>query len=188
MLTKREQILTVSTRLFRDKGYSASSMQDIASELEIKPASLYNHISAKQEILRELLSKGANLFIEGLSSIESSSLTSFQKLEKVINLHLRLSVEYSDLMAIMAVEWRHLDDDAKTSYIRNRDKYEEGVRGMLKSAIEEKSIIPIDPEIALFTILTTLQRLYAWYDRHQEVNIFDMEKHLITCLLGGIKS
>ena len=186
MLTKKEQILAASTYLFRDKGYSSTSMQDIADQLEIRPASLYNHITSKYEILEELLSRGAQLFLVGLKDISESSLSSHEKLEKIISLHVKLSIEYTDLMALMAVEWRHLGKVEKSIYVKLRDEYEEGVRSILKQVILEEAIAPVDPEIALFTILTTLQRLYSWYDRNKDVNIFDMEKHLKQSLLGGI--
>ena len=60
-------------------------MQDIANELGIKPASLYNHISSKQDILVELLSFGANLFVDGMKDIKQSQLNDLQKLEEIIN-------------------------------------------------------------------------------------------------------
>ena len=188
MLTKKEQIFIASTSLFRHKGYSATSMQDIANALKIKPASLYNHIASKHEILEALLSKGAELFLIGLQDIAGSSLSSFEKLEKIIALHVKLAIEHTDLMALMSVEWRHLEKHAKSIYVQQRDEYEEGVRGILRKSIADGTVEAVDPEIALFTILTTLQRLYAWYDRHKEVNIFDMEKYLKQSLLGGITS
>ena len=186
MLTKKEQILIASTSLFRHQGYSSTSMQDIASKLAIKPASLYNHIGSKHEILEELLNRGAQMFLAGLKDIAGSTLSSLEKLEKIISLHVKLAIEYTDLMALMAVEWRHLEKPSKSSYINRRDQYEEGVRAILKKAIADGSVATVDPEIALFTILTTLQRLYAWYDRHKEVNVFDMEKYLRQSLLEGI--
>ena len=63
--TKKSQILQAATTLFRKSGYAATSMQDIANVIGIKPASLYNHISSKQEILVELLLFGAQLFVDG---------------------------------------------------------------------------------------------------------------------------
>ena len=49
--TRKEEIIHVASQLFKDRGYSAVSMRDIAKELGIKAASLYNHIEGKQELL-----------------------------------------------------------------------------------------------------------------------------------------
>ncbi len=163
-------------------------MQDIAAELRIKAASLYNHIDSKQEMLRELLDRGANMFMKSMEGIKDSSLSSLEKIEKLISAHVQLATQHSDLMAIMVVEWRHLEGDAKTQYLGQREQYEEDFRNILKTAIAEGTLKPINIEIALFTILNTLQRLYAWHERHADVNVFDVEKQLMQCLLGGIKT
>ena len=47
---RKSEIINVSAKLFRQKGYSAVTMRDIATVLDIKAASLYNHIKSKQEI------------------------------------------------------------------------------------------------------------------------------------------
>ena len=48
---RKAEILSVAAKLFRERGYSAVSMRDLAQALDIKAASLYNHITSKQEIL-----------------------------------------------------------------------------------------------------------------------------------------
>lgn len=187
MISKREQILQTSTRLFRHKGYAATSMQDIAKDMGIKAASLYNHISSKQEILNELLNVGAELFLNGMNEVRSSSLAPMEKIEKLISLHVQLSIRHTDLMALMAVEWRHLDDASRSKHNGMRENYEADFRLILKEAREAGAIQSIDLDIALFSILTTLQRFYAWYDRHSDLNSLDIEKYLVQCLLGGIR-
>lgn len=187
-LSRKESIQRIGSNLFRKHGYAATSMQDIASEIGIKPASLYNHIKSKHEILAHLLMQGANLFVDGMEQIKSSSLKSIEKLERLIALHVQLSIEHTDLMALMMVEWRHLESPVKENYAALRDQYENNFRSILNMAIQEGDIQSVDTEIALFSILTTLQRFYSWYDKHAELNYLDLEKHLIQCLLGGIRS
>ena len=53
--TRKEEILRVAARLFKNKGYSAVTMRDLATDMGIKAASLYNHISSKQAILQEIV-------------------------------------------------------------------------------------------------------------------------------------
>ncbi|WP_185154482.1 TetR/AcrR family transcriptional regulator [Fulvivirga sp. M361] len=186
-LSRKESIQRIGSNLFRKHGYTTTSMQDIASEIGIKPASLYNHIKSKHEILVHLLMQGANLFVDGMQEIKSSSLRSIEKLERLIGLHVHLSVEHTDLMALMMVEWRHLENPEREQYAALRENYEANFRNILVQAMQEGDIREIDTEIALFSILTTLQRFYSWYDKHSDLNSLDLEKHLIQCLLGGIR-
>lgn len=179
--------MQAARHLFRHKGYVACSMQDIAGQLHIKAASLYNHIASKQEILQELLLNGGALFAQGMKEVKESSLPAMEKLERLIALHVKLSVQDTDLMALMMVEWRHLEADAMTRYKALRDDYENDFHAILAEAISDEKIQNVDVDIALFSMLTTLQRFYAWYDKQTSINSLDLEKHLIRCLLDGIR-
>ena len=52
--TKKQLILEAAARLFRDKGYAATSMRDLARAVDLKASSLYNHIGSKEEILQNI--------------------------------------------------------------------------------------------------------------------------------------
>ena len=187
-ITRREAILRSGSTLFREKGYTATSMQDIAGALGIKAASLYNHIKSKHDILSELLMEGAQLFTDGMFEIKSSSLKPITKIEKLIGLHVQLAIQRTDLMALMTVEWRHLEPNEKKEYVQLRTSYEDDFKQIMLAAKRNQEIIDIEIDIALFSMLTTLQRFYAWYDRHLSINALDLEKDLVQCLLGGIRT
>jgi hypothetical protein len=52
--SRREYILEEAATLFKERGYAATTMRDLAEKLDIKAASLYNHIASKEEILKEI--------------------------------------------------------------------------------------------------------------------------------------
>ena len=66
-ISRKEEIIRVASRLFYEKGYKTVSMRDIATAMNIKAASLYNHINGKQEILSEIILKLAEEFTVGKS-------------------------------------------------------------------------------------------------------------------------
>ena len=68
-LTRKEEILNVASRLFKERGYSAVTMRDLAFEMGIKAASLYNHITSKQQILAEIIMRIAQDFVQGIEAI-----------------------------------------------------------------------------------------------------------------------
>ena len=66
---RKTEITNIAAKLFKDKGYSAVTMRDIAQAMDIKAASLYNHISSKQEILVLIIIKIAEEFCSNIDEI-----------------------------------------------------------------------------------------------------------------------
>src|ERR1700729_1354032 len=70
--TKKEVIIEKASRLFREKGFGAASMRDLAEHVGVEAASLYNHIQSKSEILQAICFRVANEFLTNLEAVEAS--------------------------------------------------------------------------------------------------------------------
>lgn len=187
LMTKKQLIKEQSAQLFRKKGYKATPMRDIAKAVGMEAASLYNHIKSKQEILVELLMPIAESFSEGMKNINNSSLTSIEKLEKLIGLHVRLTVENPNAISLITGEWVHLENESLTKYSKLRDDYERDFKTLLEDCIQENYLHTVNIDIALFSILSTLHWLYSWYNKHPEISPVELEKQMVDCLLNGLK-
>jgi len=99
---QRARIVSATGRLFQHKGYHGTSMADIGKAVGLEKGSLYSHISAKQEVLRELVDSGATLFMEGIALIAASSDPAPLKVRQAQRMHLRASRPDRRLPARMA--------------------------------------------------------------------------------------
>ena len=185
-MTKKEIIKQHAAYLFRLKGYKATSMRDIAHEVGMEAASLYNHISNKQEILAELMMHIAELFTEGMENIQNSSLSPREKMERLIALHIRYTVEKPDAVEIITSEWVHLEEPHHKSYLLLRSAYEHNIQNIIETGIQEKQFAKVDTQIAAFSILSTLRWLYSWHHQQESINPLELEQKMIQCLLDGI--
>ncbi len=186
-INRKALIKNTAARLFRKKGFKATSMQDIADVLDIKAASLYNHIGSKQEILQELCLNIADSFSEGMQDIKSSSLDNIEKLEALVNLHVELTLQYRDSIALITGEWIHLGEPHLTNYKAQRDQYEKDFMTILKACKKDKLIDDkINLELALFSILSSLHWLYNWYNKNKGISKIELSKQLKEVLLKGI--
>ena len=89
--TRKQEIIQTAAKLFKEKGYSAVTMRDLASEMGIKASSLYNHISSKQDILKDIIISIAEEFTKGMKIIMSSNHDTIEKLKQIITLHVNIT-------------------------------------------------------------------------------------------------
>lgn len=182
---RRNEILSNAAKLFKMKGFSAITMRDIADAVQIKAASLYNHISSKQEILETVIISVAEAFTFGMQQIKNKPISSQEKLKKIIELHIDLTIQNPDAMACLNNDWMHLEEQLPY-FLKMRDDYEENFRTILKEGIAQGEIANRDPEIMLFSLLSTLRTLYIWYTKKDGVDAKTIKKQLPETLLKGI--
>lgn len=186
--SRRTEILEKAAFLFHKKGYSATSVRDIAREMGMESASLYNHIKSKQEILQAHLLPLAKRYVKGINEIEASPLNSLQKLERIIADQVRITIENTDGVSLIPSEWVHLDGGTLEEFITLRNDYEKTFKSILKQAIDDGHLKKVDVEIATFSILSTLRLLFSWYSKNKEINPLALENELVTNLIGGLKN
>ena len=185
--SRKQEILDAAARLFRKQGYQGTSLKAIAQAVGMEAApSLYNHIDSKQAILAELLLGIGRAFEAGMASVIHASLHPQAKLEQLIRLHVTLTVRYPDAIALVINEWTHLAPEAKGPFLRMRDAYEHDFRQVLRDGVAQGYFQPLDVELTMFTLLSTLRSLYAWYAKYQHYNPIELESQLIQALLTGV--
>lgn len=187
MKSRKESIHESAAKLFREKGYKATSMRNIAEAEGIQAASIYNHIQSKQELLSDLLMNIAQLFTKGMKDINNSSLSSIAKMEKLITLHIQLTISHTDAIALITGEWIHLEEAARKKYLRLRNAYERDFKKIIFQCKEDGYFGAIDVELALFSTLSTLRWLYSWYSKNKKYNQIELEQQITRILLKGLK-
>lgn len=183
--TRKEQIVKTAAKLFKEKGYSAVTMRDLAAEMGIKAASLYNHITSKQDILKEIIISLAEEFTHGMNTIKSSNSNSLYKLKQIIALHVDITSNNTYGMASLNNDWMHLEDQLDY-YLELRHNYEDNFREILKEGILSGIIVEMNPETMLFSILSTLRSLYLWIPKKEDLNTFKLSQELSQVLINGI--
>ena len=106
---KRDEILDAAAQIFSQKGYHATSMQDIAEAVHLQKASLYHHVSSKQEILEALMERALQLLIAEMTMVIHEDLPPEEKLRRAMGSYLKALTDYPDLSAILLFEMRSLE-------------------------------------------------------------------------------
>ncbi len=159
----REDILEAAARIFRRKGYHAASMQDIARAVNLQKASLYHHVSSKQEILVALLDRALDLLIEQMQGVLAMDAPPEEKLRQAVLGYTRVLAENRDLAAVLLLEFRFLEPEVRERHVRRRDAYERLWRQLLTEGQQAGVFHAEDPSLAAKALLGMINWLVIWY-------------------------
>jgi len=135
--SKKELIIRKASAMFREKGFPATSMRDLADVVGIEAASLYNHIQSKSEILQEIIYRTANDCNVHLDSLEDGKLTSIQKVESLIRFHVQMMLDRFDDYAVMINEWIHLGEPYLTNFTVQRRNYVQRMEAIIQPLTDD---------------------------------------------------
>src|SRR4028119_2154545 len=142
--TKKEAIIETAAALFRKKGFSATSMRDLAEHLGVEAASLYNHIQSKSEILQEICFNVATLFTNNISSVEHMNVSAIEKVEALLRFHINQMIYHYENVYVSDREWKHLEDPYLSDYQNQRRLYRKRFASIIEEGITNNEIKRMD--------------------------------------------
>lgn len=185
--SKKDLIVQKAASMFREKGFPATSMRDLAESVGIEAASLYNHIQSKSEILQYIISRISEDCNKHLEELDTGGLSSLQKIESVIRFHINMMLHRFEDYHVMINEWIHLDEQHLSGFINQRRAYVQSLEKILDEGIEAKEIKPILPYVAVLTILSAVRGLEFWHRSQKSYSPEKLEENMVAYLISGLK-
>src|SRR3954452_8749401 len=133
--TRKDQIYEVAERLFSERGYHATTMREIARELEIEGSSLYSHISGKPELLYAIVLRGSEQFLQAARATFDSAGSAPARLRELMRRHLAIMAESTPRAIVHFHEWHHLEPEHQATIRARRDQYESYVRQIIHDGV-----------------------------------------------------
>jgi len=184
--SKKAVIVKHAATLFKSKSYTASSMRELAEMVGVEAPSLYNHIGSKGELLEEICIKTGNLFTVQIAKINESKATATQKLEVLIRFHITIMAEKFDEVYVANHEWKHLQEPHLSVFLNFRRNYEKSLVLLIEQGISNKELRPVNPYIAVLTILSAVRGLEFWQRNKKNITKQELEDQMVHHLLNGI--
>jgi AcrR family transcriptional regulator len=186
--SKKDLIVQKAASMFREKGFPATSMRDLAESVGIEAASLYNHIQSKSEILQQIIFRISDDCNKHLDELDNAGHSSLQKIESVIRFHIQMMLHRFEDYHVMINEWIHLDEQHLASFINQRRNYVQRLESIINEGIADKKIKPILPYIAVLTILSAVRGLEFWHRSQKNYTPEKLEENMVSYLISGLKS
>ena len=185
--SRKDVIVRKAATLFREKGYKAASMRDLAEAVGVEAASLYNHIKSKSELLHELVFSVANKFVLKMDEIESENISSLEKMEKLLRFHITEMIHNYEEVYVSDREWKHLSDPYLSNYQNQRRVYRKRIAAIIEEGIRNKEIKTIDATTVVLIFLHAVSGIESWHRSTKKITATELEQNMVTILIDGLK-
>lgn len=183
----KQEILEAAAKIISQKGFHATSMQDIANAVNLQKASLYHHVSSKQEILVDLLDQALDMLIDIMGDVVSLDLPPDEKMRAAMREYLEVMTHRLDLASVLLMEHRSLEPKFHARHVPQRDKLENLWRSIIEEGIEQGIFICDDARLAVKTVLGVANWVVTWYSDTGPLTALQIAEHSSEMILRGLQ-
>jgi AcrR family transcriptional regulator len=185
--SRKDVIMEKAAHLFKEKGFKAASMRELADVVGVEAASLYNHIKNKNELLYEICFGVANRFNEKMEEIDGEQKTPIEKVEALLRFHIAEMVDHFEEVFVSDREWKHLSEPFLSNFQMQRRNYRKRFAAIVEEGIAKKEIKKIDATTAVLIMLHAISGIESWHRSKQKIDGESLEESMIAILVGGLK-
>lgn len=186
--TKRK-IFETSMKLFAEKGYDGTSIEEITAQVGVAKGTLYYHFSSKEEIFNFLIEEGMNLLKNSIKIKIENQKNYIDKLRAIVLIQIKIIIKYENFMTIVLSEIWGNSPRSKTCH-KYLEDYLQIVRNIVEEGIKKGEIKPYNSEIITSEIFG-LACASLLQKKKEQVKIEKLYKELdktyIQTLKGGSK-
>lgn len=184
---RRRQILSTAGDLFREHGYHATSIRDIAKSLDMRGSSLYAHVESKEQMLLEIVTEAAAAFLQGAERVDRG-LAPDERLRALLRAHLAVIVDELPNATVFFHEWRFLSGSLKAAIIERRDAYEGYFRATIRQGVEQGVFEVDDVKTATLFVLSALNWSYQWFSAAGPLSVEQLTEKYTELVFNALKA
>jgi AcrR family transcriptional regulator len=205
LVDSRQEILRTAARLFQQRGYDATSMNDVAAALKLSKGGLYHHFQSKDEILYEIMNHAMEITQERVLNPVRSIADPEERLRTLIRLHIEVVLSPRDREITVMLHENHPLPPLLRKRINGRKKeyvhFLESLMTEVQERVQEKAQdkIPskvqrevrqsagkVSPRAAAFALLGMINWIYQWYKPEGELQAQSLIPQFTELIFGGI--
>jgi AcrR family transcriptional regulator len=184
---RHREILKTAAQLICQNGYGATPIQRIAEACGLTKAGLYHHIRSKEQLLLEIMSYGMDIFEEQVLSQVLSISDPVERLKTCMEKHVRLVTGGRDKeITIILHENDTLTGEAQAQINARKKRYIRFLETSFAEAVRDGSIRPINPKVAAFSFLGTVNWIYKWFRADGAISGEELNHDIQELFFGGL--
>lgn len=182
---RRADLLRVSARLFREKGYDGTTVRDIAQAVGMRSGSPFYHFRNKQEILAAVMEEGLVAGLKEIEKITATDLPPKEKFHALVRTHLEtVLADGHDFVPVLLYDWHALNDEFREKMIDLKDRYDQHWQGAI-SELKAAGLIRSDAKVTRLLLLGAINYCVQWYKPGKGLNLDELADQIMLFFLGG---
>ena len=186
----RQEILRTAARLFQQRGYDATSMNDVAAALKLSKGGLYHHFQSKDEILYEIMNHAMEITQDRVLNPVRSIANPEDRLRALIRLHIEVVLSPRDREITVMLHENHPLPPALRKRINARKKdyihFLESLMTEVQNKAQHQTKGKVSPRAAAFALLGMINWIYQWYKPEGELQARNLVPQFTDLIFGGI--
>ena len=188
VVDSRQEILRTAARLFQQRGYDATSMNDVAAALKLSKGGLYHHFQSKDEILFEIMNHAMEITQERVITPVRGLADPEERLRALIRLHIEVVLSPRDREITVMLHENHPLPPGLRKRINTRKKdyvhFVESLIAEVQRARHGRN--SVSPRAAAFALLGMINWIYQWYKPEGELQANTLVPQFTELVFGGI--
>jgi AcrR family transcriptional regulator len=182
---KRNAVLQAAAQLFNERGFHATSLDDIAARLNVTKPTLYYYVKNKDEILLQCVRQGLDMMLAGIEASRAAGGQAIDQLVTCMQVYARI-VTQDFGMCLIRVGDEQLPPESRKELRRLKSAIDQEFRRLVAEGVEEGALAPCDPKMTAFVIAGALSWIARWYQPGGEYTAEQVAEQCIGTLMGGV--
>ena len=182
---KRQAVLQAAAELFNERGFHATSLDDIAARLNVSKPTLYYYVKNKDEILLQCVSQGLEMTLEGIEASRQAGGNAVDQLRACMQVYAGIVTQPFG-MCLIRVGDEEVPEPSRTELRRMKSEIDHAFRRLVAQGVEEGSLAPCDPKMSAFVIAGALSWIGRWYQPGGDYTPEQIAQQCIATLCDGV--
>ena len=163
--SRDQEVLDTAVRLFSEKGYAATSIQDLADDLGMLKGSLYYYIDTKETLLRRIFEDSHAACTEIAERYRTRSGPPLERLRRFLEEYALWYASNLPRASLYVREWRYASDDLNAFMAKQRKYYDTVLGDFIKQAQEAGDVrADLDVKLVTYYVLSAVSSLPDWFN------------------------
>ena len=182
-----DSLLDIAVAVFNERGYDATSMEELAARLGVTKSAIYHHVSSKVELLRLALDRALDALFAVTEEPGATTGPAIDRLEHVVRGSVRvLAAELPFVTLLLRVRGNSPVEEAA---LARRRRFDRVVTDLVRAAEDEGDVRPdVDPAITSRLLFGTVNSLTEWYRPDGGLSADDLADALVATTFQGLRA